>query len=230
MIPKVTFKFDIEKDLWNTWDTCNSDSIFGCDFKKGIPQTTMDLCGGKKFEDIKNTFKDHYKKTYSCRLVSQVEKSFNEAWSKIGEEYFKRLKKITKKPINLKKITAYLTFVRRCPYNHNKGDPFFFVNFFGGIPNAMMIAGHEIMHIHLHNLKWWEKVEKEIGNEKTGDLKEALTVLLNLEFRDLWIAPDRGYDMHKELRTFIKNKWKKEKNFDKLTNKCIKWIKKNGIK
>ena len=28
----------------------------------------------------------------------------------------------------------------------------------------------------------------------------------------------------------FKNRWKKEKDFDKLTTNCIKWIKRNGAK
>jgi hypothetical protein len=84
--------------------------------------------------------------------------------------------------------------------------------------------------MHLHNTDWWDKVEKKLGNKKTHDLKEALTELLNLEFKDLWIVDDRSYPNHIQLREFIKKEWMKEKDFDKLTEDCIKWIKKNGVK
>jgi hypothetical protein len=93
-----------------------------------------------------------------------------------------------------------------------------------------MIAGHELMHIHLHNTDWWKRVKRKMGQEKTHDLKEALTELLNLEFRNLWIVEDKGYPNHAKLREFISKKWKKDKDFDKLTDNCIKWIKKNGVK
>jgi hypothetical protein len=104
------------------------------------------------------------------------------------------------------------------------------VNFFGGISNALHTSGHEIMHIHFHNSKHWEVCEKELGWNKTMDLKEALTVLLNLEFYDLWIIPDGGYPNHVELRRYIAQQWKKEKDFDKLIDSSIRWIKNNGVK
>ena len=56
-------------------------------------------------------------------------------------------------------------------------------------------------------------------------LKEALTVLLNLEFKDLWFIEDEGYKKHKELREFIAQEWKKEKDFEKLLKKCVKYLK-----
>jgi len=52
-----------------------------------------------------------------------------------------------------------------------------------------------------------------------------LTILLNLEFKDLWFVEDRGYDVHKELRNFISDEWKKEKDFEKLLDKCILYLK-----
>ena len=67
--------------------------------------------------------------------------------------------------------------------------------------------------------------ETEEGKEKTADLKEALTVLLNLEFRNLWVVEDAGYEVHKELRNFITNKWNEEKDFDILIQKCITHLK-----
>jgi len=224
-MPKVIFKFDIEKDLWNIWETCNSGFIFGNDFKKGIPQRTINLCKGKRFEDIKNTLKNYQKKIHSSKLIPQIEKLFNEAWNKIGKEYFKRIEKIMKKPFCCEKITAYLTLVQRCPYNYNKENPLFFVHLFAGIPKILAVAGHEIMHIQFHNT-YWKQTEEKIGKEKTTDLKEALTVLLNLEFRDLWIVPDQGYNPHRKLRAFIEKQWKKNPDFDILLNKCIEYLKK----
>jgi len=224
-MPKIIFKFDKEKDLWNIWDTCNSESIFGRDFKKGIPQRTMDLCKGKKFEEIKDTLKNYQKKIHSSALIPKIKRAFNDAWNQINDEYFKRLEKIMKRPICCEKITAYLTILQRCPYKPIKDNPSFFVHLFGGIPSVMATIGHEVMHIQFHNT-YWEGIEKQIGKEKTEDLKEALTTILNLEFQDLWIVPDNGYNMHKELRDFIEKQWKKNPDFDVLLENCIKYLKK----
>lgn len=230
MKPKVTFKLDKEKDLQNIWETCNKGKGYGHDFSKHMPQQIVKLCKGKKFNECKPELKRRFDKMYKNTLIKDIEKYFSISWKKIEGEYLRRLEKITKRKIPFNKVYAYLTSASRCPYNYNKKQPYFYVKIFDSIPEAMDTCGHELMHIHLHNTDWWKKVEKEIGYNKTHDLKEALTALLNLEFRDLWIVDDRGYSSHVKLREFISKEWKKEKDFDKLTDNCIKWIKKNGVK
>jgi len=48
--------------------------------------------------------------------------------------------------------------------------------------------------------------------------------LLNLEFKDLWFVKDCGYKSHRELRKFISDKWKEEKDFEKLLNSCVVYL------
>jgi hypothetical protein len=98
------------------------------------------------------------------------------------------------------------------------------VSFFRDLASALNTCGHELLHIQFHNL-YWNQVENQIGEKKTSDLKEALTVLLNLEFKDLWFVEDKGYEIHKELRKFITDEWKKEKDFRILLDKCINYLK-----
>jgi len=224
-MPKVKFVFDKEKDLYNIWDTCNFTSKWSDDFKNGIPEQVLKLCGGKKFEEIREQLKKYQEKIHSSALIPVVEESYNGAWAKIGPDFFARLEKITKHPICFDHAFGYLTIVGRCPYNYNKKNPYFYVNLFNGIHSAMKTTAHEIMHIQFHNT-YWPEVEKRIGKEKTADLKEALTVLLNLEFRDLWIVKDEGYPVHEELRAFIEQEWKKHKDFDILIKECVNYLKK----
>jgi len=225
-MPEVIFKFDKEKDLWNIWDTCNFESKWSDDFTRGISPELILLCKGKKFKDVKDKLKKCRKKMYSSKLIPIITKVFNECWKNVNNEFFERLEKIMKKPFCCNKVTAYLTSVRRCPYNYKKEDAYFFVQLFNGIPNAMKTSGHEIMHIQFHNA-YWPQIEKQIGKEKTADLKEALTVLLNLEFKDLWLVKDEGYSSHQKLREFIEKEWKKEPDFDILLEKCVEYF--NGL-
>jgi len=52
-----------------------------------------------------------------------------------------------------------------------------------------------------------------------------LTVLLNIEFKDLLLTSDYGYEEHNELREFISESWKREKNFEQLINLCVEYLK-----
>lgn len=230
MIPKLNFIFDEEKDLYNIWETCNAKSDYGYDFRKNMPKNILDICKNKKYNECKKDLKKLRKEFYSNFLIKSTTKFFEDIWNKIGKEYFKRLEKITKKRYQFEKINVYLTTSGRCPYNPHGKTPHFFINFFSGASMALATAGHEIMHIHIHNTDYWTKIENEIGYDKTHDLKESLTELLNLEFRDLWIIDDVGYPNHTKLRRYISQQWNKNKDFEKLIDNSIKWIKKNGIK
>ena len=221
-MPKVIFKFDKEKDLFNVWETCNEGSSYGFDFRKNMDPKTISICENKKFEDVKNTLAKKFEKIYSSKIMLILLESINKAWKEINDEYFKRLEKIMKKPVYKNLFTGYLTLSNKCPYML-KEDAFYF-NFFRSIMETLRTAGHEIMHLQFHNT-YWKNIEKEIGNKKTHDLKEALTVLLNLEFRDLWFVEDNGYEIHKELRNFIADEWKKEKDFEILLQKCVEYLK-----
>ncbi|MCX6749228.1 MAG: hypothetical protein NTW17_00585 [Candidatus Pacearchaeota archaeon] len=221
---KVIFKFNKEKDLWNIWDTCNSKSELSEEFKKQIPEAVLNLCKGKKFEEVNDKLGRYQQRIHSNILIPSIVRSFNESWKEINDLFFERLEKLMKKSFQGEKVTGYLTIISRCPYNYNVRDPSFYVPLFGGIPIAMRTTGHEIMHIHFHNT-YWKEIKEKIGEKKTSDLKEALTVLLNLEFKDLWIIPDNGYPQHQELRKFIEKTWKEVNDFDLLLKRCIEYLK-----
>lgn len=227
----IEFVFNKDYDLKNIWRACQVDKFsFGYDFKKTISKKIIQICEGKEFEKCKKDLEKKRIKIHNNQLVPETVKAFNQNWNKIEKDYIKRLEKITKIKFKIKKIKGYLTTIQKCPYNPNKENPYFFVNFFSSLPNALHTAGHETMHIHLNNSPWWEKVTKELGEQKKYDLLEALTKLLDLEFVDLWIVEEKGYPNHQKLREYIKKHWLKNKNFNKLTDDCIKWIKRNGIK
>ena len=122
-----------------------------------------------------------------------------------------------------KDIFAYLTTVGICPYDPD--EPSFMFSLFYSLPSTLQTCGHEIMHLYFHRF-YWETITKKVGKDKTADLKEALTVLLNLEFKDLWFAEDKGYEPHQTLRKFIEKEWKKKKDFNVLMEKCVKYLKK----
>jgi hypothetical protein len=220
---KVIFKFDKEKDLFNIWETCNKNSSW-YDFKKTVSPIFLEICEGKRFEECKNKLEDYRNKMYTSGIIEVFVDAMQKAWDKINDEFFRRIGNITNKKFYFENVTVYITTVMRCPYNYN--EPSFMISFFRDLVSALNTCGHELLHIQFHNT-YWNQIEKQIGEKKTSDLKEALTVLLNLEFKDLWFVEDKGYDLHKELRKFIADEWKKEKDFETLLDKCVHYLKKN---
>ncbi|MFH1249097.1 MAG: hypothetical protein V1660_03005 [archaeon] len=218
----VKFSFDKEKDSRNIWDACNLNSPWS-DFTKGINPRIVEMCKSNKYEDVKEKIIQNNSLVYNSPIIQEIISSFNSAWAVVEKEYFRRLERIMKTLFCCNKIDVFLTSITKCPYNPDISDANFMVNLFGGIPNMLVTSGHELMHIQFHNT-YWESIEKKIGKEKTADLKEALTVLLNIEFKDLLLGYDQGYEKHKELRQFIAKSWNEDEDFDILIEKCIKFL------
>lgn len=223
---KVEFKLDYKKDAYNYWKIANNKSTWGSDFSKNINQDIIKTLKGKSWEDSKDyiysLLSRDYKKHKKLIIISLT--SFENAWRLIEKDYFKRLEELTKHKIYTDKFTAYLTTASRCPYNHNNN--WFMVGLYYNIPSVCQIAGHELMHLQFHKY-YWEKCREELNEEKTHDLKESLTVLLNEEFSDLFLAKDKGYPNHQKLREYIVKSWRKTKDFDKTVDNGIKYLKSN---
>lgn len=228
MIPKVIFKFDREKDLKNIWATCNvKQADYGTDFKKLVTKNILKICEGKKYGECKKELKETMNQIHQNPVIEIIVESFNKSWRKIDKEYFRRLESIFGASLKVKEIPVYLTNSAMCMYDPDKKSQSFFSILYGNVFWTLNSAMHELMHIQFHNSKYWKLCEKEIGRKKTFDLKEALTILLNLEFNDLMVGEDEGYPDHIKLRKFIEKQWKKKKDFNILIDESIKWMKNN---
>jgi len=137
--------------------------------------------------------------------------NYQKDWAGIEKEYQKRAEAIfqTKIPEN---ITAYLTINNRCPYNIEKNYLF--------VPVPASSVRRTIMHELFHFYTWHafgEKLMKRgVSKEKLNDIKEALTVIFNIDFSDLMNGDiDRGYPQHQELRAEIGRLWSQSKDITK---------------
>jgi hypothetical protein len=226
---KVIFKFDIRRDAKNYWETANSDPRWGHDFSKGLRPEMLKMLRGKKWnENTQKKIYDLLKKYYNKdkKELKKALRFIKKDWKEIENEYFKRLARITKHPVYTKKFTVFMTTLGRCPYFPSENA--FMVQIFGKAKSNVskrLIITHEIMHLQfIHYYR--ESLKGKISDEKFHDIKEALTVLLNIEFLDLLREKDKGYPDHKKLRIFIEKEWRKEKDFDVLIEKCVDYLKK----
>ena len=201
----------------NIWDKCNNGTNFG-NFK--INPKLKEICIGKKFEKAKLELEQYLKPTYDSQYIESFREVIQKLWDHIEGQFFDRMNFLMKREYK-KEIKSYITTLGICPYDPE--EPSFMVSLSYPLQSAILTGGHEIMHLYFHEF-YWDVVEQKIGPKKTGDLKEALTVLLNLEFRDLWLTQDFGYDEHKELREFISKTWMEEKDFGKLLDKCVDFL------
>lgn len=161
-------------------------------------------------------FIEKYLSNNHVRVTDYVS-NYQKDWDSISDTYNKKAESIFGVSLS-QDVIAYLTINNRCSYSIN--DNFFFVT----VPNSSVreIVMHELWHFYT-----WYKFgiiwEEKIGKQKYNDLKEALTVLLNIECAELFPgdAMDYGYPQHQELRNLIKKIWQEEGNIDRLWEKLI---------
>ncbi len=64
---------------------------------------------------------------------------------------------------------------------------------------------HELLHFYTWHAFHEELDNKGVSKEKYNDIKESLTELLNLDFKELMGTHiDKGYSQHKDLRLKVK--------------------------
>jgi len=217
---KLNFKFDRERDALNFWQLCNSECYWKNE-KTDLNPNYIKSFKGKSFLDSKKEILESLETLHNSPYIKIFRESLNKSWREINDEYFNRLEKITNKSISSENFDAYITTVGRCAYNK---DNSFMVSLKRPLLQAVRTCGHELLHIHIDNY-YGDKLRELLGENKFNFFNESLTVLLNLEFKDLWFAEDIGYLQTRNLRNYISSEWKKEKNFEKLLEKCVEYLK-----
>ncbi len=222
-LPILTFKINKERDILNAWELCNVSLPWAEPTeKKPLEKNYKNLWKDRDFKECREEIWDSMRGLYNSEIVEAFRNSVEKSWKGLNQEYFSRLEKVTSKPIYAPNFTAYITTVGRCPYNIE--DNSFMLSIRRPLLQCLRTSGHELMHLQFTHY-FWKDIATQIGNTKTSDLNEALTTLLNLEFGDLWLVEDKGYPVHRELRSFIENQWKNNPNFDNLLEKSVDYLK-----
>jgi hypothetical protein len=206
---KVDFIYNREKDIWCLLNKGKSSNNSQTATK--VYEELVSTCGENPNTVETSTFIDKYIKEKQIE-VGTLSEEFEKDWNTVAKEYYKRAEDIFGVFLP-EKVTAYLTINTRCPYSiENK---YFFVSVSN--VSARRTIMHELWHFYT-----WEKfgtdIEEKLGKQKYNDIKEALTVLLNVECADLLPegVTDSGYPQHQEMRSKITEVWKETKDIEKV--------------
>ncbi len=211
---QINFTYDKEKDVWcllNKGKSSNNSQNPTKQYKQLVEKYGEN-------PTIENTavFIDEYIIENNIDILKCMDE-FQKDWEIISDNFQKRAEVIfnTSLPDN---IIAYLTINSRCPYNVQ--DNFFYVSL------ESVKAKNIIMHELWHFYTWYglgAEQEERLGKQKYNDLKEALTVLLNVECKDLLPdgVIDTGYPQHQEIREQILKYWEKDRNIKNLWNYLV---------
>ncbi len=152
-------------------------------------------------------------------LLKSLLRDINSEWLKREEKFIKRLEKIHKHPFKFKGIRGVLSTGPM--YGYSTKDKWFAAKMLSNKFIVLDAAMHELMHFMFHEYYWNECKKAGLAEEKIWAVKEALTVLLNVEFADMMFGFDKGYEPHKRMREAIAKAWAKDPDFDKVLKVAI---------
>ena len=155
-------------------------------------------------------------------LVKQTE----DMWNLVEERYFNKVEQIHKNKFPFEVIYGILsTTPMFYGYDFNKQNPWFACSIESPL-KAIHTAMHEIMHVFFNQyFKEKYKEKFELNEEQLFMVKESLTILLNLEFKEIRIFMDIGKNGHEKLRENIKENWLKYKDIEKVLDEACIFLK-----
>lgn len=211
---KLNFKYDKEKDIWCLIN--KGPSSINSPFPTGVYKKFLEQFGDNPNKENISSFINSYLKENNYNVSKFLEK-YQKDFSLISEEFYKIAEKIFELSLKDKEITSYLTINNRCPYNIQENWFFTSINKLSPIRSIM----HELWHFYT-----WYKFgdrEQQIGINKYNDIKESLTVLLNIECKSLLPegTTDNGYPQHQELRKKIIKLWQEKPDINYIWDKII---------
>ena len=167
-----------------------------------------------------NEFINEYIRNNNINVAEEL-KIIENKWLRVSKSFWPRAEKIFKTKLPNKQITIYLTISDVCAYNIKDG--YFFVTMKSSYSNLTIM--HELWHFFTwHSFGKNFKKTNVISKEKYYDVKESLTEILNLEFKDLLGSQiDEGYSPHQKIREKVKKLWIKHKNIKEVVAELLEY-------
>lgn len=209
---KITFTYEKQKDIWCLMNYGKGSINSNTPTK--VYEKLVSLYGENPSEEKVSEFIDIHTKENNIDIEKYIT-DYQKEWEQIADTFYEKAESIFGVKLE-SDVIVYLSINNRCPYSIAES------NFFVSVPSYSMRK--TLMHELWHFYTWYKfGVSQEIlGKQKYNKLKEALTVLLNFEFKDqLGDIQDTGYPEHQELRARILEIWNEEKDINKLWNKLI---------
>ena len=219
----IQVRKNIKKDAWNWWDACNRIS-YGVNWKERVDKKIYSRISGKTEKEAYAFLLPYLEKLYKRIHLDKEIKLTQQIFDEKKEKIFSIMEKVTGKKIYRKNFYCYFTTFPRGPYNLKKGSVGLPVIW--GRKTFINVFVHELLHFQTIYYFKTEIVEK-VSDKDFENFKEALTVILNVEFKELLTQHDRGYKIHRKLREKLLHYWSKERNFSKLIDYGVKIYHKN---
>ncbi|MBP9711498.1 MAG: hypothetical protein KBD55_00480 [Candidatus Pacebacteria bacterium] len=206
---KLNFTYNKDKDIWCLLNKDKSSNNSQASTEQY--QQLINKYGENPTAENTAIFVDEYITENNIDIEKYI-KNFQKDWENISTVFQKNAEAIFNVSLPTD-VIVYLTINSRCPYSIQ--DKFFYVSLQSS--QATKTIMHELWHFYTwYGLGIYQ--EEKLGKQKYNDIKEALTVLLNVECKDLFPEGviDIGYPQHQETRQLILNYWEKNKDIKRL--------------
>jgi hypothetical protein len=189
---------------------------------KLVHSENFDMKNENILVQIEKSIEQYYKKE---EKLFSLANDINKEWVKIEKDFISKLEEIHKFPFPFTSIKGVLSSANRFGYDTN--EKWFATNMRTNKYICIDVATHELMHFMFH--KYYDKIceEKGLNKDQMWDVKEAFSVLLNVEFDQFRFQSDSGKNspIHTALREVIKNSWGKKRDFNETLGDAIEYIK-----
>ncbi len=212
---KIEIVYDRERDIVNILQTTQS--------KNSSKLTSIQSLYVEQYSDqfTKRELQQFLNRYFADNAVDINEEvaRIQDGWDKIKVQSIKKLNKLFDLNLN-EELTAFVTTDSRCTYNTDHG--YFFVSFTSTSNSPNLIILHELLHFYTKE-KYYDRLKEQgVSDKAYNDIKESLSVLLNIEFQDVLKGEqDKGYSQHQEMRRFIKEKHAINPDIDVLIKQLV---------
>ena len=154
--------------------------------------------------------KDHSK----IKLITPIflKNYLNSYFSRYGEKIFLKLNTVFSSNY---KASDFKYFINTTSVSlHNAQEKFISISINHEFSRYPTIVIHELFHLFFY--LFIQRHPTKANEETLNDIKEILTVIINLEFDAYIDVRDEGYPTHQKKRGWVKNYWLRNKNINEL--------------
>ena len=224
MTPTIQFHLDKQADIENWYSSINSIS-YGMNWSNIIPIEIYEDIQWKSEILQKEIIEKHINTIYLKHNLKDIILSYNKRRENNNKKLRDKMEIFIGKSFPIDTINVYITTISRCPYNPQKRScmycPFREWKPRLNPTNTINTILHETLHMMVHYYYEDYIKSKWLPNNEFHDLKEAQTIILNTEYKDVLPRPDNGYNSHQSLRKKLETYRINNKNFDQFIDYWI---------
>lgn len=195
---RAKFYYDLEKDLANYKQRYLKTGYrdYGYDGKLDLgsviwPTQEREIlqANDEAKEAIVRKCLNEFSKEEKTMIEAQIT-ALQTVWEEKEGRFIQRMEKYFGSPFNISEYSVYFTSLGISPYNLREKT--FMVRLISSLPEQIGTICHELMHLYFMNGFQIYLAQNGLDEDQILNINEALTILLNFEFSDYIVLPEKN--------------------------------------